>query len=398
MNARIALGFGNNIDYEIEWDSAVIENLVVKHDITSNELDIHRAIQSERDLVISILSFLKQGIGGERFVASSNIIEGFSKYFEKQTTLGGTSVRAAIAMRKFGYKSVLHLVTVNDHVRRLIPHDSVYVCSNSTESLHPHLIVQFSENTCVRANNIDISASQSNRLIYHSDSDNIAMQLDERFADFITSAEVLLVSGFNAMQSASLLRNRLACLLQMMKNLPHNALVFYEDGGFYEPKFSQLIYRTLASQINIFSLNEDELQDYLGRRLDLLDVAQIECALAALQKLIPVPVIVVHTKHWALAYGIGATRFKAALKAGTTMATTRFCYGDDFTSQDYVEIENLPSAEANAKFANAINELAGDNLYCVPVADVGHVDQFAATTVGLGDAFVGGFLPALLDD
>jgi ADP-dependent phosphofructokinase/glucokinase len=393
VKEKIALGFGNNIDYEIVWDSRVFEDLIAQYDIYADELDINRVINCERDFVVSILSFLNVGHGGERFVASSAIIENFSQRFESKVTLGGTSVRAAVAMRKLGYTSALHLVTINDHVRKLIPQDSPYVCSNKTDSSYPHLIVQFGKDTRVRANDIDICTSQANRLIYHSDDDNINMSLNEDFANLITDAKVLLVSGFNAMQSEALLTNRLGSLLSIIGNLPEDALVFYEDAGFYEPRFCQVIYRAIANHIDIVSLNEDEVQTYLNRMLDLLDVLQIKEALAKLQDLIPVPVIVVHTKCWALAYGKNATRFSRALKVGVTMATTRFCYGDDFTIEDYMEIESLSARDENVIFADAINKLPGNNIYCVPVA---HVDQSNGTTVGLGDAFVAGFLPATL--
>ena len=391
MNEKIALGFGNNIDYEIVWDTRVFEDLIVQYDIHADELDINRVINCERDLVISILAFLNSGSGGERFVASSAILEHFSQNFENKITLGGTSVRAAVAMRKLGYTSTLHLVTINDHVRKLIPQDSPYVCSNKADSSYPHLIVQFGKDTRVRANNINICTSQANRIIYHSDDDNISMSLNEDFANLIMDAKVLLVSGFNAMQSEALLTNRLGSLLRIMGNLPEDALVFYEEAGFYEPKFCQVIYRAIANHIDIVSLNEDEAQTHLNRKLDLLDVFQIKEALAELQDLIPVPVIVVHTKYWALAYGKGATRFSRALKAGVTMATTRFCYGDDFTIENYMEIENRSASDENVTFANAINTLPGNNICCVPVV---HVDQLNGTTVGLGDAFVAGFLPA----
>ena len=149
MNEKIALGFGNNIDYEIVWDSQVFENLIIQYNIHRDELDTNIVVNSERDLVISILSFLQSGVGGERIIASSAIIEHFSQNFEKKITLGGTSVRSAIAMRKFGYTSVLHLATLNDDVRRLIPQDSPYVCSNTEDNLYPHLIVQFGQDTCV---------------------------------------------------------------------------------------------------------------------------------------------------------------------------------------------------------------------------------------------------------
>jgi ADP-dependent phosphofructokinase/glucokinase len=392
MKERIALGFGNNVDYEIVWNSRIFENLITQYDIGYGELDINRVIRSERDLVISILSFLKIGSGGERFVATSAIIEHFSQNFEKKITLGGTSVRAAITMRKFGYTSTLHLVTTNDYVRSLIPHDSPHICSNTQDSAYPHLIVQFGKDTCVKANDINICASQANRLIYHSDDDNIAMNLNEDFSDLITDAKVLLLSGFNAMQSKQLLTDRLGSVLRIIEHLPKDALVYYEDAGYFEPSFSRLIYRTI--EIDIFSLNEDELQAYLNRKLDLLDVLQVKDALVDLQNLIPVPIIVVHTRYWALAYGEKAQRFSKALKAGITMATTRFCHGDNFTIQNYKEIERLSPDKDNTIFADTINKLLGDKIYCVPVA---HVEPPTATTVGLGDTFVGGFLPALLD-
>ncbi|MFN8444865.1 MAG: hypothetical protein U0175_29030 [Caldilineaceae bacterium] len=74
------------------------------------------------------------------------------------------------------------------------------------------------------------------------------------------------------------------------------------------------------------------------------------------------------------------------------MSTTRFRYGDDFTLENYREIEAFPPNLAGANFALAIKQLLDDRVCCVPVAQV---EQSNATTIGLGDAFVGGFLPAL---
>ena len=393
MNERIALGLGDNIDYEIVWDSDVIEDLITQYDITDHELSVDIDVNSERELVISILGFMKSGTGGERFVFSSEIVEQFSQRFKNKITLGGTSVRAAIAMRKLGYTSALHLVTINEHVRRLIPQDSPYVCSNSKDTLYPHLIVQFGKDTCVQVGDIDIRASRSNRIIYHNDVDNIRMTLNEDYAGLISDANVFLISGFNAMQSEELLCDRLASLTRIVEHLPADVQIFYEDAGFYDRGFSHVIYSALASKLSIVSLNEDELQTYLGRELDVLDAHQIKEALEDFHRVIPVPVIVVHTMYWALAYCEIAMRFSNALKSGTTMATTRFCYGDEFSVENHKEIEDLAPNKAGTVFADAIKELLEDKVCCVPVA---YVEQSNATTVGLGDAFVGGFLPALL--
>lgn len=394
MAEKIALGFGNNIDYEIVWKSDVITALIAAYGIHAAELDMDRAIHSERDLVISILAFMRAESGGERFIGAPDVVDQFADRFEKKITLGGTSVRAAIAMRKFGYTSALHLATINDDVRRLIPQDSPYVCSNSKESAFPHLIVQYGKGTHIQANDIDIRTQHANRLIYHCDEDNIVMALNEAYADLIREAKVLLISGFNAMHDEALLRDRLTTLKRILRALPKDALVFYEDAGFYNPRFSHRIIDTLGSQIDVYSLNEDELQGYLGRKLDLLDVTQIRAALEALHKLIPVPVLVVHSKYWAVAYGENAPSFAKALKAGITMASTRYGYGDDMTPEQYDAVAALPANLDSVAFAAAFNALPDGRFTCVPVP---YIHTANATTIGLGDAFVGGFLPALLE-
>ncbi len=393
MSEKIALGLGDNTDYEIVWNSAVFEALIRRHDIRAAELAIDKPIASERDLVISILGFLRGGSGGERHVAASVIVEEFARNFAMKITLGGTSVRAAIAMHKLGYTSALHLVTINEHVRRLIPQDSPYVCSNTVDSSFPHLIVQFDKGTRVCAGDIDICSSRANRIIYHDDTDNVTMRLNEGFGDLITGAKVFLVSGFNAMRDEQLLIDRLASLQQIMVSLPRTAQVFFEDAGYYNPSFHKLIIATLAPRISIFSLNEDELQGHLGKTLNLLDASDVAAALADLRQLIAVPITVVHSMYWTLAYGDNAQAMASALKGGVTMATTRFRYGDDFTVENYREVENLPPNPDGAQFVTAIGDMLGSKVCAVPVAQV---DQSNGTTIGLGDAFVGGFVPALI--
>ncbi len=393
MSEKIALGFCNNVDYEIEWNRAVLENLVIHYQIHPDEVNTGRRIQSERDLLVSILGFMSTTEGGERFVADSALIERFAARFEKKVTLGGTSVRAAIAMRKLGHRSALHLITQNDHVRRLIPCDSPYVCSNTTDSFYPHLIVQFGAGDRVCAGGIDLRARQPNRLIFHCNADRIAMKLAPEFADLIADARVLLISGFNAMQSQRLLEERLATVSRMLARLPDGAKVFLEDGGYFDPRFRQVVYRTLGRRVSVYSMNEDELQEHLQRKVELRDAGQVRKALDDLHRIIPAAAIVLHTGHWALAHGAGASKFAGALKAGVTMATTRFRYGDGFTVANYREIERRAPSVEDAEFAEAINAIRGGELYCVPVAEV---EQAKATTIGLGDAFVGGFLPALM--
>ena len=395
MTHGIALGFGNNIDYELVWDSGVIEALIRQHDIQRRELDAERPIRCQRDLLISILRFAIDAGGGERDVASSDIIEDFARHFALRKTLGGTAVRAAIAMRLLGCRPAMHLVTINDDARRLLPADCPFVCSNAQDSFYPHLIVQFDQGARIQAGDIDIRVSAPNRLIYHCNHDNKLMKINEDFGELAADARVMLVSGFNAVRSQSLLNQRMDAVQRILNRLPRGALVYCENADNFAPGCFQLLYGRLRDQLHILGMNEDELQTLLQRRVDALDPEQMARALSDLQSVIDLPIIVVHSRHWALAYGRGARRFSKALEIGSRLATARFCHGDALTLADFRRIERLPAKPENAAFANAIRARLPDKIACAPVADVA---ASGATTIGLGDAFVGGFLAALASD
>ena len=169
MMRKIALGFGNNTDYEIEWSPSVIESLIIDWNIFEQEVGTITTIKTERDLVLSILEFVRSSSGGERFVEDSTILESFSNRFTKKITIGGTCPRAAIAMNTLGYSSILHLVTMNDYIRELIPENVEWTCSNDHDSSYPHLIVQFPVASTIKANNIEYSTTRANRIIYDND-------------------------------------------------------------------------------------------------------------------------------------------------------------------------------------------------------------------------------------
>ena len=103
MGKSIVLGLGNCVDYEVVWDSETVERLVAETGILPQELAAEGRISSPRDLLISLLRFLQTGTGGERFVRSESILQELGNRFRTQITVGGTPVRAAIAMRKLGY-------------------------------------------------------------------------------------------------------------------------------------------------------------------------------------------------------------------------------------------------------------------------------------------------------
>lgn len=391
---QLALGLGNNVDYEIEWDGRVLQALAAQYGIREAELTTDAAVDSERSLVVSILAFLRSGAGGERFVASPAIIERFSARFSRKVTLGGTPIRAATAIAKMGFHSALHYVTMNEHVRRLTPPGCAYVCSSDEEHCYPHLIVQFRQGDEVQTGLLRATAPRANRIIYDNDPENIRMALNEDFGAFCPQAGAFLASGFNAMQDEILLRERAASLRRIMKRLPRRAVTYYEDGGFYLDELRAALREEIEDLIDIHGMNEEELQGYLGRGLNLLDPRQMSCALRDAYALLGARTLLVHTRHWVLAYGRGAGALAGALAGGIALAGARYRFGDDFTPAQVRDTQALPRQADAARFAAKLQALAGDALCCLPCVDA---PEQNVTTIGLGDAFVGGFLAALCD-
>ncbi|GAA4262719.1 ADP-dependent glucokinase/phosphofructokinase [Dactylosporangium darangshiense] len=388
--SRVLLGLGGCVDYELKLTAGVLEQLVADYGIVAAELTSPAAVTSERDLVVSILGYVARGAGGEHFVASAPALSTFANRFPHRETLGGTSVRAGILMSRLGVPSTLHLVSVNDTFRRLLPAEGDYINSGTGDTFYPHLIVQYDKGLRVRANDIDIDAPFPNRLIYVNDPANGAMLLTGDLGDRLGKAEVFLISGFNAMRDEAELDERLASLKAHMRQLPAGAVTYFEDAAYHEPAFSRRVRDALLDEIDVYGLNEDELQSYLGRRVDLLSAGDVAEALTVVHALIPVPTLVLHTKYWALALGAGG--FADALDTGTVMAATRYCHGDDFTDEDVERLRRQPRRPESVAFAAALRARMGETVDCVPGFEL---DVQNPTTVGLGDTFVGGFLAEL---
>jgi ADP-dependent phosphofructokinase/glucokinase len=386
------LGLGGCLDYEIEWDATVLQALANYHGLGSVDLERGDVIRTERALVCSILAFVRDGEGGERAVADHEVVEGYAVRHRRSVTLGGTSVRAGIVMSKIGVPSTLHLVSEDEQVRSLLPTDVEYFCSASEDSINPHLIVQFPRGARVVLADIEVVAPESNRLIYVCDPPNRLMELAPELGDMLADADVFLISGFNAMDARSLLDARMDTLREDMRQLRDDAVVVYEDAGFHVPGFERVVIDALHDRIDVYSLNEDELQAHLGRRVSLLDPVDVVGALRRVRDLLAVPTLVVHTRYWTLAYGARAHEMRAAIDGGVSMASARYLHGDAMTQDDYSAVANIPRQPVGEGFATRIESLLGDLVRCVAARGL---EADSPTTVGLGDAFMGGMVAVI---
>ncbi len=395
MSEKIVLGLGNNVDYEIVWDRAIFERLAGDYRITSSDLSNTTPIMSVRDLLASILDFMHRQSAGERFVVSPELIIEFSQLFNYRVTLGGTAVRAALAMRKLGHIPALHLVTLNKDIRAMLPKDCPWVCSNDRESVYPHLIVQFPDNAQINTPDISVQSRSANRIIYVHDPDGAGLRISPNLAALAADAQVLLLSGFNAVRSPTVLNRRLEDVHNVLRSLSQETIVFYEDACFHDSELSVQVRNFVRERVHIYSLNEDELQGHLRRQVDLANPVDVLAAVREFALLVPVPTLILHTRNWALAYGTRAHEYAGALRSAIVMASTRMRLGDDFVQSDYLDTKRICAESTHAAFADAIGTLAAGRVCCVPSLKIAadEVNRKPLTTVGLGDAFVGGFLP-----
>ena len=139
---------------------------------------------------------------------------------------------------------------------------------------------------------------------------------------------------------------------------------------------------------------EDEFQELISPEPNLNDPASVVGGLDALRERFGVETIVLHTKDWGLVRGKNAGKYVEALSAGIRMAATRYAKGDDFTAADFAATADEMKSPEGLAFREKIDGLNLPELVCVPGYRI-ELEAGKATTIGLGDSFVGGFLSDL---
>lgn len=386
---RTVLGLGGCVDWELTWDAAVLQRLVDRHQITLAQLDRSVPVTDEPTLLRSLLAFLREGAGGERFIASPELVMSFAMHFPRTSALGGTNVRAARAMSRLGLRSSLHLVSVDDTVRRLLPPGTDYICSAEQDRTWPHLIVQFPAGAQVRVNETVLRAPHPNRLIYVNDPLNRHLSLSPDLGHLLRGAATFLISGFNSMQDTAALDVRLSDLHHHAHHLPAHAVVVFEDADYHIPQMRYRVLSGLHDLVTIHSMNADELQTYVGRRVELLDAVDLAAALREVRSLLSARTLVVHTQYWGLAFGQDAARYQPALESAMRTAAARYLHGDSFTRTDHDAVTRHGSHPGGLAVARRLPHLLPGQVCCIPALTP---TTGTPTTVGLGDAFIGGFL------
>ena len=395
---RIALGLNNCVDYEIQWDGSILEALVVENNIYRRDVRRYSEVKSLRELICSLLYQMEVGEGIGCKVSDMDIVFEYADSFTFKKTLGGAGVRAAITIRKFGYRSILHLVSQSDDVRALLPEGCEYYCAVEHDADYPHLIIQFPVDAEIRANDIRIVTKRANRVMYFNDEGIMTLPLTEEFFKAAGNCNTLLLGGFTSVSDPKRGMKQAIKAVEYINRHMKNAVIYYEsscppDG--IKPEHNE-IWRRIMSVSHIYSINEDELQQHIGEKINLHDAASVIAAIEKLSEIIPCDNYVIHTKYWALMYGKNASSCLVPLQFAVDISTTRLLYGDEMTAEELNnDTRNRPYDPEGLSFKKQLEQRRWKrDVICVPSY---LVTEKNVVTIGLGDSFVGGFIAKLSD-
>lgn len=396
MGKKIAIGIHAVVDWECRWDTDIFCKIADSYEIEDSEIASLKNICSERDLVISILDSMKQGRGCELFPETNALVENFAGKFSYRTTIGGTGARAAIAISKLGYSSVLQMSSYNHVLRSLLPAsiEAVPADPGAPDHIYPHVSITYPKSAHIKTRSLDFITPRENRILISCDLESFYMPVLEDFADYCDDAKVFLLSCFCEILDFEVLKDRIQKCSRMLKRMNPETLVILEDACYPDQKLRQYVNDQLYPYLNIISMNEDELQDFVGRRFDILNPEHVLAALEETYEKMRVPTLFVHTSAWAAAYGKDHEKYVSTLTSGIAMAATRFQYGDNYGRKEFEETTKIASSEKSLRFAKKL-EAASDQVSCVPCKNMEFVTN--PTAVGLGDSFAGGLLIDLVE-
>ncbi|NTW40501.1 MAG: hypothetical protein HGA44_11555, partial [Cellulomonadaceae bacterium] len=337
MASRIVLGMSSTVDDEVVWDEQRVADLISEMGIGPHDLRSVGPVHDLRTMVATLVTHVAEGSGAEHYVTAPELLAEFVGRFESLRTLGGTGVRAGIALAATGVASTAVMAAADPDVHRLLPPACRAVAAVEVPQLVPHLIVQYPAGATLQVGDVTVVAPAPNRVIFAHDVPNERLDVPDVFPTLVADADVVLVSSLNAIRDPAVLAARLEQIGAALRGAPPAATVIWEDAGYHIGEYALLVTRAMAASAHVVSMNEDELQAHLARRVDLLDAGAVARACAEARELVGARTLVVHTRFWSLAVGDDAERYRAALRGGIAMASARYAFGDGIGLEEYVE-------------------------------------------------------------
>ncbi|MFC7375419.1 ADP-dependent glucokinase/phosphofructokinase [Brachybacterium sp. GCM10030268] len=394
MTTSIVLGLGGCLDSELVLDENRLQAMADDHAVSLSEVRQPAEIATERDLLISVLAFMHEGIGGERYVSGIEALLAVQDRFEHVMTVGGTNVRAGRTLALLGHPNVLHVPGRDETFESQLAEGSAVLPGTPRANYVPHLIVQYPQHMRVRLMGGSIHTSHANRVILVNDPVSELTPLHDGLADWLRPGGVFVISGLNSIRNEQILEDRLRALRGILEQAPVGLRVMYEDADYHVPAFRRRVWAEITPRASVVGMNEDELASFTGRPVDVTDPSQIASALETILANLPGGTVMVHSKYWALAAGTHARELGGALECGILAAGARYLEGDAARAESLDTAGEHPTSRVGEAVAEKLPARIAAPVTVQPAREL---RTGAPTTIGLGDTFLGGFIAGVVE-
>lgn len=405
-----ALGYTSNLDLLCDFEVGRLNRLLEEYMPGGILKEMHAAssVNTMRELLETMVYYCSNGIGGEVDIENTKLLE---ENFEFEYGMGGTAVQAAMALNEIGCPSVVHLTDDSKEVCGILDTPGIFTVSRTGELVHtdqaaqtreqePHFIIQFKkgDQICLGSQRVEIPCS--NRLILTKITVNRSVPFSKPYFEWIErnarQVSSIVLSSFNAVTDAELLRERLDAVKQHTEKYHQNnpeGIVFFEDAHYHDFQIKKLCLETIYSSADIVSLNEEELDYTLNgiyrHGVDIEDIYScIEGAKYIRGRFGVRKGVMVHTKDYSMYVGepVNADMEKG-LMYGNMLATSKAKNGWYGTREQIREIlEYGFSKKGEENYKAVMGSPYAQETVLVPSRHI-HMPKY---TIGLGDSFVGG--------
>ncbi|MDO4632585.1 MAG: ADP-dependent glucokinase/phosphofructokinase [Eubacteriales bacterium] len=404
-----AMGYTSNLDILCDFSVERLNELLDKYlkGASLQNMQIVSPIRSMEDLLQTIVYYCRMGIGGEVDLEDTDLL---NACFDLKYGMGGTAVQAALALHMVGVPSVVHLTDDSKEVCEILDTPEIFAVSadgqlehtgriQQTNDQEKHCIIQFKKGDVIRLGEERVTIPCSNRLILTQITVNRYVPFNENYFRWIEEhAEKVnsnVLSSFNCLHEEEVLSARLSYTKEHIakyRKANPKGIVFFEDAHYHDSHIKALCQNWLYGEVDIVSLNEEELKDNLQhlyqREVDTDDI--LECVEGAryIRRNYGVHKgVIIHTKDYAMYVGDPLEAdIEKGLMCGNMLATAKAANGLYGTYDQIREILGNSLSEKGVADCIRLKELGAEDVTLVPSK---YIDK-PKYTIGLGDSFVGG--------
>ncbi len=404
-----ALGYTSNLDILCDFQIDVLNDLLKKYlpNASLAEMKAVDLITCMEEFLQTVVSFCLKGIGGERDISDFNILE---NTFPVTLGMGGTATQGAMALAAVDCPSVIHLTDDSREVCTILKSPYIFTVSENGQLVHTdeivqkaeqeiHYIIQYTKGDRICLGDQVIEIPVSNRLIITKITVNETVPFSKPYFEYIENhAEQIssnVLSSFNGLQDTKLLSQRLEFVkkhIQSYKEKNERGIVYFEDAHYHSNEIRKLCLETIYPQIDIVSMNEEELAytlEMYGFPMDINDSSScVKGAIFIREKFQIKKGVIIHTKDYSMYVGAKLeANIENGLMYGNLLATAKAMTGWYGSREQIRAVMDLPLSEKGMKFREEVGkEQFTEEVIVVPSK---YLDK-PKYTIGLGDSFVAG--------